>query len=138
MAHWLLKSEPSTWSWDDQTRVESEPWNGVRNYQAANNLKAMKLGDTAFFYHSVNEKRIVGIVEIVGEAELDPSDPKNRFVMVRVKAVKPFTTPVTLADIKNEPALSDLALIKQSRLSVMPIPDEAWDMLCRMGGVDPQ
>jgi len=137
MAHWLVKSEPGAWSWDDQVKVDREPWNGVRNYQAANNLKAMKLGDTAFFYHSINEKRIAGILEIVGEAELDPSDPKNRFVMVWVKAVKPFINSVTLADIKLEPSLADLPLIKQSRLSVMPIPDDAWKILCTMGGVEP-
>jgi predicted RNA-binding protein with PUA-like domain len=137
MAHWLVKSEPGAWSWDDQTKVDSEPWDGVRNHQAAKNLKAMRVGDTAFFYHSVNEKRIAGIVEIVGEAEPDPSDPSGKFVMVRVKAQRPFLNSVTLADIKAEPTLADLALIKQSRLSVMPIDDTAWGKLCSMGGIEP-
>jgi predicted RNA-binding protein with PUA-like domain len=135
MAHWLMKSEPGAWSWDDQVRVGVEPWDGVRNHQAANNLKAMRVGDTAFFYHSVNEKRIVGIVRVVREYYPDPSDPAGRFGMVDVEAVRPVPNPVTLAAIKADPRLSDLPLIRQSRLSVMPIPDDAWALLCAMGGV---
>ena len=133
MAYWLMKTEPGTWSWDDQVRDGTAEWDGVRNHQAALNLKAMKKGDRAFFYHSVNEKRIVGLVEIVKEAYPDPSDPAGRFVMVDVKALRPFKEPVTLADIKAEPRLADLALVRQSRLSVMPIGKEEWKLICAMG-----
>jgi predicted RNA-binding protein with PUA-like domain len=136
MAHWLVKSEPGCWSWDDQTRVASEPWSGVRNHQAAKYLKAMRTGDRAFFYHSVDEKRIVGVVEVVREAYPDPTDPDGRWVAVDVKAVAPLATPVTLARIKGDPRLEALPLIRQSRLSVMPIDDEAWEMLCGMGGME--
>ncbi len=133
MAHWLVKSEPGTWSWDDHVRDGVAEWDGVRNYQAANNLKAMKTGDLAFFYHSVNEKQVVGIVEVVKEYYPDPSDASGRFGMVDFKAVKPFAKPVTLADIKAEPRLSDLALVRQSRLSVLPVSDEEWALICAMG-----
>lgn len=135
MATWLMKSEPGSWSWDDQQRVGVEPWNGVRNHQAAANMKAMRLGDQVFFYHSVNEKRIVGIVEVVREYYPDPTDPTGRFGMVDVKALHPLPRPVTLADIKADPRLQHLALIRQSRLSVMPIDDEAWTLLCERGGM---
>ncbi len=135
MAYWLVKSEPGAFSWDDQVKRGVANWDGVRNHQAAANLKAMKKGDLCFFYHSVDEKRIVGIVEVVKEAYPDPKDPAGKFVQVDVKAVKPVPKPVTLADIKAEPALKDLALIRQSRLSVMPIPADAWKRLCKMGGV---
>lgn len=133
MAYWLMKTEPGTWSWDDQVRDGTAEWDGVRNYQASNNMKAMRVGDRAFFYHSVNEKRVVGIVEIVREYYPDPTDASGRFGMVDVKALKPMNKPVSLADIKAEPKLQDLALIRQSRLSVMPIDDEAWALICRMG-----
>ena len=133
MAHWLIKSEPNTWSWEDHVRDGTAEWDGVRNHQAANNLKAMKVGDTAFFYHSVNEKRIVGIVEVVKESYPDPSDETGRFVMVDFKAVKPVKRPVTLAEIKAEPRLEGLALIRHSRLSVMPVEDAHWALLCAMG-----
>jgi len=136
MAHWLLKSEPGAWSWDDQVAKGVEPWDGVRNHQASNNLKAMTVGDTAFFYHSVSEKRIVGIVRVVREYYPDPKDESGRFGMVDVEAVGPMPVPVTLAQIKAEPRLADLPLIRQSRLSVMPIPEDAWDQICRMGGVE--
>ncbi|MBB4266241.1 EVE domain-containing protein [Roseospira visakhapatnamensis] len=137
MAHWLLKSEPGAWSWDDQVAKGVEPWDGVRNHQASNNLKAMRVDDTAFFYHSVNEKRIVGVVRVVREYYPDPTDTSGRFGMVDVEAVAPVPRPVTLAEIKAEPRLADLPLIRQSRLSVMPIPDDAWAILCAMGGVTP-
>jgi predicted RNA-binding protein with PUA-like domain len=139
MNHWLFKSEPNTWGWDDQVARgdRGEHWDGVRNYQASNNMKAMKVGDRGFFYHSVNEKRIVGIVEVIREYYPDHTDPKERFGMVDVKAVRPFTVPVTLEDIKAEPKLADLPLIRQSRLSVMPIPKDAWDLICRMGQTEP-
>ena len=133
MAYWLVKSEPGTWSWDDQVRDDVAEWDGVRNHQAALNLKSMKVGDRAFFYHSVNEKQIVGIVEIVKEAYPDPSDPAGRFVMVDVKALRPFKQPVTLAEIKAEPRLSELALVRPSRLSVLPVGKEEWKLICSMG-----
>ncbi len=132
MKYWLLKSEPGAWSWDDQVKVGVEPWDGVRNYQASNNLKAMRKGDRAFFYHSVKEKRIVGIVEIVKEYYPDPTDASGRFGMVDVKAIKPVKRPVLLAEIKEDPKLSHLALIRQSRLSVMPIDAAAWKWLCTL------
>ena len=133
MAYWLVKSEPGTWSWDDQVRDGTAEWDGVRNYQAANNLKAMKIGDRAFFYHSVNEKQVVGIVEVVKEYYPDPSDASGRFGMVDFKAVKPFAKPVTLAQIKAEPRLEGIALVRQSRLSVMPIDDAHWRLICDLG-----
>lgn len=136
MAHWLLKSEPGEWSWDDQTQVDREAWTGVRNHLAARHLRAMRAGDTAFFYHSVTEKRIVGIVEIVGEAEPDPTDPSSKFVIVWVKARRPLPQPVSLATIKADPELAELPLVRQARLSVMPIPDAAWEKICRIGGVE--
>jgi len=139
MNYWLLKSEPGTWSWDDQVKSgdKGAEWDGVRNYQASNNMKAMKTGDRGFFYHSVNEKRVVGIVEVCKEYYPDPTDPKGRFGMVDVKAIRPFEKPVTLADIKGEPRLEELPLIRQSRLSVMPIDDAAWQLICQMGETDP-
>lgn len=139
MNYWLFKSEPNTWGWDDQVARgdKGEHWDGVRNYQASNNMKAMKVGDRGFFYHSVNEKRIVGIVEVIREYYPDHTDPKERFGMVDVKAVRPFTTPVTLEDVKAEPRLADLPLIRQSRLSVMPIPKDAWNLICQMGQTEP-
>ena len=130
--YWLFKSEPGAWSWDDQVRAGAAEWDGVRNYQAANNMKAMKVGDRGFFYHSVNEKQIVGIVEVVKEYYPDPTDPSGRFGMVDVKAVMPVKTPVTLKDIKAEPRLSGLALVRQSRLSVVPVGAEEWRVLCAM------
>ena len=133
MANWLMKSEPGTWSWEDQLRDGVAEWDGVRNYQASNNLKAMKIGDLAFFYHSVNEKRIVGIVEVVKEYYPDPTDKSGRFGMVDVKALRPFEQPVSLAEIKAEPRLQELPLIRQSRLSVMPIGKKEWQLICKMG-----
>ncbi|MGB1547127.1 MAG: EVE domain-containing protein [Alphaproteobacteria bacterium] len=130
MNYWLLKSEPGVWSWDDQTKVRKEPWDGVRNYQARNHLKAMQKGDHAFFYHSVNEKQIVGIVEVVKEYYPDPTDPSGRFGMVDVAAVKPLKRPVTLDEIKKDPKLKSLPLIRQSRLSVMPIDKASWKWIC--------
>ncbi|EKV26927.1 hypothetical protein C882_2151 [Caenispirillum salinarum AK4] len=135
MNYWLIKTEPGTWSWDDQVKKGVEHWDGVRNYQASNNMKAMKIGDRCFFYHSVNEKRIVGIVEVVKEYYPDHTDPSGRFGMVDVKAVEPMPRPVTLAEIKADERLSDLPLIRQSRLSVMPIDAESWRIICDMGGL---
>lgn len=134
-----MKTEPNTWSWDDQVRAgdKGEHWDGVRNYQASNNLKAMKVGDRCFFYHSVKEKRIVGIVEVIKEYYPDHTDPKGRFGMVDVKAVRPFNQPVTLGEIKAEPRLANLPLLKQSRLSVMPIDPASWCLICQMGKTEP-
>lgn len=139
MAYWLFKSEPGAWSWDDQVRKgeAGEGWNGVRNHQAANNMKAMKVGDRGFFYHSVDEKRVVGIVEVTETYHPDPTDASGRFGMVTIKAVKPVARPVTLADMKAEPRLEGFALIRQSRLSVVPVTDEQWSLICSMAGTDP-
>ena len=129
MNYWLLKSEPSTWSWDDQSKVKKEMWDGVRNYQARNNLMKMKKGDLCFFYHSVNEKKIVGIVEVVKEHYPDPTDITNKFVVVDIKTKKKLKNSVSLKQIKSQKKLSHLALIKQSRLSVMPINEESWYLI---------
>jgi predicted RNA-binding protein with PUA-like domain len=133
MAYWLMKSEPETWSWDDQVKAKTTGWDGVRNHQAANNMKAMALGDRAFFYHSGGDRQIVGIVEVVKLYHPDPSDESGRFGMVEVKAVKPFAEPVTLAQVKAEPRLTDLTLVRNSRLSVQPVGKAEWDLICRMG-----
>ena len=136
MAYWLFKSEPGAWSWDDQVRDGVAEWDGVRNHQANNNMLAMKLGDKGFFYHSVNEKRIVGVVEVVKEHYPDPTDESGRFGMVDVKAVTAVKTPVTLAEMKAEPRLQNLALLRQSRLSVAPVGDEEWRILSAMAGIE--
>ena len=135
MAYWLLKSEPRTWSWDDQLKKgdKGEGWDGVRNYQASNNMKKMEIGDLAFFYHSVNEKSIVGIVSIIEKYQDDPTDKTGRFGMVVVKAIKSFTKSVSLSEIKSNQKLQGISLIKQSRLSVMPITKEHWDIILEMG-----
>ena len=131
MQYWLLKSEPSTWSWQNQLDrgEKGEGWDGVRNYQASNNMKAMAIGDLAFFYHSVNEKQIVGIVEVCAMYHPDPTDASGRFGMVTVKAVKSLNAPVTLADIKADERLQDMALVRQSRLSVTPVSAAHWDII---------
>ena len=135
MAYWLLKSEPGIWSWDDQLKKgdEGEGWDGVRNYQASNNMKKMEIGDLAFFYHSVNEKSIVGIVSIIEKYQDDPTDKTGRFGMVVVKAIKSFAKSVSLSEIKSNQKLQGISLIKQSRLSVMPITKEHWDIILEMG-----
>ncbi|MCW0180235.1 MAG: EVE domain-containing protein [Zavarzinia sp.] len=135
MAHWLVKSEPGAWSWDDQVRDGTTFWSGVRNYQASNNLKAMKIGDRCFFYHSVSEKKIVGVVEVVKEYYPDHTDESGRFGMVDLKAVKPLVNAVSLDQVKEDPRLNHLALVKQSRLSVMPVDDASWDLICQLGGI---
>lgn len=139
MAYWLFKSEPETWSWDQQKAKgpKGEPWSGVRNHQAANNMKAMKKGDLGFFYHSGEERRIVGIVEVIGEYRPDPTDETGRFGLVIVKAVRDVTKPVTLGDARTNPALSGMALLKHSRLSVQPVTPAEWKEVCRMGGTKP-
>ena len=136
MAYWLMKSEPGSYSWDDLVADGSTHWDGVRNYQASNNMKAMKLGDRVFFYHSVKEKCVVGIAEVVKEYYPDHTDAKGRFGMVDVKAVRPFTTPVSLAQIKQEAALGNLALVRHTRLSVLPVGDAEWRAICAMGSTE--
>ena len=134
MNYWLLKSEPETWSWQQQVKrgAKGETWDGVRNHQAANFMKAMKKGDLAFFYHSGKERAIVGIVEIIKEHYPDPTDAGERFVAVTVRAKDALPKPLSLKEIKAEPKLADLLLIKQSRLSVMPINKSAWKTMLAM------
>ncbi len=136
MRYWLVKSEPGAWSWDDHVNKGVEPWDGVRNHQASNHMKAMRIGDRAFFYHSVNEKRIVGVLEVAGGYRPDPSDASGRFGLVDFKALMPFARPVTLAEIKADGRFAELPLIRQSRLSVMPVDPESWAALCEMGGIE--
>ena len=135
MNYWLMKSEPSSWSWQDQlARGETgEGWDGVRNHQASNNMKAMALGDLAFFYHSVNEKQIVGVVEICALYHPDPSDQSGRFGMVTVKAVKTLIKPVTLGAIKADERLAQMALVRQGRLSVTAVTPDEWAIIMAMG-----
>ena len=132
MKYWLLKSEPEAWSWDKQVKEGVSMWDGVRNYQARNNLMKMKKGDLCFFYHSVTEKSIIGIVEVVKEFYPDPTDKTGKFVVVDVKAKNKLVNYVTLEMIKNEKALKDIALIKQSRLSVMPLKSSEWNKILKM------
>ena len=134
MAYWLVKSEPHVWSWDDQLKKGETFWDGVRNYQASNNLKAMKVGDLAFFYHSGDERQIMGIVEVVTPYYPDPTDSSGRFGMVDLKTAKCLRHPVTFTEIKADPRLQHLELVRQSRLSVMPIVPSAWEILIHMGG----
>jgi len=137
MSYWLFKSEPGTWSWTDQVNKGEigEGWDGVRNYQANNNMKKMKIGDYGFFYHSVKEKQIVGTVEVIGEHRPDPTDTSERFGMVIIKAIENAPKLVTLEAMKSNPKLSDLALIRQSRLSVVPISNEHWNIICNMANI---
>lgn len=135
MNYWLAKSEPDAWSWDQHMKKGVEPWSGVRNYQAAANLRAMKKGDLAFFYHSNIGKEIVGIMEVVKEHYPDPTDETGRFCMVDFKAVKPVKKPVTLAAIKNDPLLKDMKLLRQSRLSVSSVTKQEWDHILRLSEI---
>jgi len=137
MAYWLFKTEPDAWSWEQQKArgAKGEPWSGVRNHQAANNMKAMKKGERGFFYHSGDEKRIVGIVEVISEYHPDPSDETGRFGLVDVKAVADLPQPVTLQQAKQDPDLAEMVLVKFSRLSVQPVRDAEWKHICKLGGV---
>lgn len=136
MAYWLLKSEPYKFSWDDQCIKGEGRWEKrVRNYQARNNLQAMKPGDHGFFYHSNEGKEIVGILEVTSEAYPDPDDETGKFVTVDVKPVKPLKNPVTLADLKAHPVLSNMKVVRQVRLSVSPVTEEEWALVCAMGGL---
>lgn len=134
MAYWLIKSEPSAWSWDQQIKAKVTPWNGVRNFQANNNLKLMKPGDQCFFYHSNDGKEIVGIAEVTRAYYPDPADETGKFGMVDVRAVKPLPRPVTLIQIKAESRLQDMAFVRQSRLSVSPVTATEWKIITKMGG----
>ena len=138
MAYWLFKSEPDVWGWDDQVAKGDvgEEWDGIRNYQARNHMRDMKIGDLGFFYHSVNEKQIVGVVEVCAESHPDSTTDDERWDCVDVRAVAPVPRPVTLAEMKAEPRLENFALIKQSRLSVVPVSDEEWNVICEMTGYE--
>ena len=137
MNYWLMKSEPSTWSWEQQIKAGSkgEGWDGVRNYQASNNMKKMEIGDLCFFYHSVKERDIVGIVKVIKTYHPDPTDKTKRFGMVRIAKYKSLANKVNLDQIKNDKRLIHLALVKQSRLSVMPIDKKSWTIICKLGGI---
>ena len=137
MAYWLMKSEPEAWSWDQQVKsgAKGEAWTGVRNHTAKQNLMKMKKGDRAFFYHSGEARAVVGIVEVVREHYPDPTDKTGKFVVVDVKASAPVPKPVSLADVKAEPGLKAMALVKFSRLSVQPVTADEWKTVSKMGGV---
>jgi len=137
MAYWLFKSEPNTWSWEDQVKKgkKGEEWDGVRNYQARNFMRTMKTGDLGFFYHSVNEKRVVGIVEVIAEAHPDSTDGSGTWECVDIAAVEPVPNPVTLDDIKAEPKLAEMVLVNNSRLSVQPVTAAEWKVVRKMGGL---
>ena len=139
VAYWLFKSEPNTWGWDDQTAkgAVGEEWDGVRNYQARNFMRDMKVGDLGFFYHSMKEKSVVGIVEIITESHPDSTTDDPRWECVDIKAVRPFVKPVSLEQIKNTPELADMMLVKSSRLSVQPVTDAEWQVVCSMGQTKP-
>jgi len=137
MAYWLLKTEPDEFSWDDQVKrgAKGEPWTGVRNFTARRHMTEMKKGERALFYHTGDEKQIVGIVEIIRESYPDPTDEKGVFKAVDVKAREPFPKPVTLAAIKADKQFKDMALVKYARLSVQPVTDAEWKAICKMGGL---
>lgn len=137
MAHWLFKTEPETFSWAMQKKkgAKGEPWSGVRNWTAAGNMKKMKKGDLGFFYHTGEEKQIVGTVEVIEEYQPDPTDEAGKFGLVVVKAVKDMPKPVSLADCKANPKLKDMSLVNSFRLSVQPVTDAEWKEICRMGGL---
>jgi predicted RNA-binding protein with PUA-like domain len=136
MAYWLLKTEPDTYSWDTQVErgAKGEPWTGVRNFTARRHLKEMKKGDRAFFYHTGDEKQVVGIVEVIRESYPDPTDKEGKFLAVDVQAIEPLPKPVTLAGIKADARLKDMALVRYSRLSVQPVTAAEWKIVCHMGG----
>ena len=137
MAYWLFKSEPDSWSWDQQKArgKAGEPWDGVRNFQARNNMRAMKVGDLGFFYHSGTERAVVGIVEVSSEAHPDPRSEDPRWECVDVRAVRDLPKPVTLDEVKLEPRLGEMVLARNSRLSVQPVTESEWEIVCRMGGL---
>lgn len=137
MAYWLMKSEPATWSWDQQKKAgrKGAEWDGVRNFQARSNMKAMRCGDLAFFYHTGDEKAVVGIVEIVAEAHQDSTDPTGQWQCVDVAAVEDLPRPVTLAEVKAHAKLKDMKLARVPRLSVQPVTPQEWSIICKLGGL---
>jgi predicted RNA-binding protein with PUA-like domain len=139
MRYWLFKSEPSTWSWDDQVAKgdAGEEWDGVRNYQARNFMREMSVGDLGFFYHSQKEKSVVGVVEVIAEAHPDSTTDDDRWECVDIKAVRPVKTPVSLDRIKLEPELADMVLLRNSRLSVQPVSETEWQIVCGLAGISP-
>ncbi|OWU85954.1 ubiquinol-cytochrome C reductase [Oceanicola sp. 22II-s10i] len=139
MRYWLFKSEPDTWSWQDQQKKgdAGEEWNGVRNYQARNFMREMKTGDLGFFYHSQTDKAVVGIVEVCAESHPDSTTDDPRWDCVDIRAVRPFEKPVTLADCKADPRLADMVLVNNTRLSVQPVTEEEWRAVCDLGGTKP-
>ena len=136
MAYWLMKAEPGDYSWDDLVKDGIADWDGVHNHQAANNMRAMKKGDRAFFYRSQKDPAVVGVMEIVREAYDDPNDPKQSFALVDVRPLMPAQREVSLKQIKSDPRLQHLALVRQSRLSVSPVDDRAWRLICDMAGIE--
>jgi predicted RNA-binding protein with PUA-like domain len=138
MRYWLFKSEPSTWSWDDQVAKgdAGEEWDGVRNFQARNVMRQMHVGDRGFFYHSQTEKAVVGIVEVIAEAHPDSTADDGKWECVDIKVVRPLPRPVTLAQVKDDPRLSDMVLARNSRLSVQPVTEAEWAAVCTLGGLD--
>jgi predicted RNA-binding protein with PUA-like domain len=138
MGYWLLKTEPDAWSWDQQKArgKAGEDWSGVRNYQARNNLRAMKVGDGGFFYHSGAGKEIVGIVEVAAPARTDPTDKTGQWLSVKVRAVRDLPSPVSMADIKANSRLKNMVLVRNSRLSVQPVDADEWRIICEMGGLE--
>lgn len=140
MAYWLFKSEPNKFSWDDLVAKgdAGEEWDGVRNYLARNNMRAMKVGDRGFFYHSNIGKEVVGIAEVCAESHPDSTSDDPRWDCVDIRAVKPLARPVTLADVKNDPRLSQMALVTSMRLSVQPVTEEEWKIVCELGGIAPR
>jgi predicted RNA-binding protein with PUA-like domain len=139
MRYWLFKSEPDTWSWDMQVAkgAAGEEWDGVRNYQARNFMREMKLGDKGFFYHSQKDKAVVGTVEVCAEAHPDSSTDDDRWECVDIRALAPLARPVTLGEVRQTPALAEMALVKNARLSVQPVTEAEWRIVCEMGGVAP-
>ena len=139
MAYWLFKSEPDAWSWDDQKAkgAAGEEWTGVRNYQARNNMRAMKLGDRGFFYHSQTDKAVVGIVEVCAEVHPDSTTDDSRWECVDIRAMADVPRPVTLEMCKADPRLSDMALVNNTRLSVQPVTESEWQIVCELGGLEP-
>lgn len=139
MRYWLFKSEPDTWSWQDQVAKGDigEEWNGVRNYQARNFMREMSIGDRGFFYHSQKEKSVVGVVEVIATSHPDSTTDDPRWDCVDIKALHPVKTPVTLEQIKAHPELSEMVLVKSSRLSVQPVKENEWRIICALAGVNP-
>jgi predicted RNA-binding protein with PUA-like domain len=139
MAYWLFKSEPNTWSWDQQVEAgeAGAEWDGIRNYQARNNMREMKLGERGFFYHSVNEKRVMGIIEVCALIHPDSTIDDPRWECVDVRAIAPMPNPVTLEAVKAEPRLAEMVLVKNTRLSVQPVLETEWRIICEMGGIEP-